>query len=37
VAAREAKAKAIREERALAKSNRSLEKNDNIDHQMKKA
>jgi hypothetical protein len=37
VAAREAKAKAIGEERALAKSDRPVEKNGNIDHQMKKA
>ncbi len=37
VEAREAKAKAIGEERALAKSHRPVEKNDNIDHQMKKA
>jgi hypothetical protein len=37
VAAREAKAKAIGEERALAKSDRPLEKNGDIDHQMKKA
>ncbi len=37
VAVREAKAKGIGEERALAKSNRPVEKNGNIDHQMKKA
>ncbi len=37
VAARETKAKAIGNKRALAKSNRPLEKNGNIDHQMKKA
>jgi hypothetical protein len=37
VAAREAKAKAIGKERALAKSDRPVEKNGNIDHQMKKA
>ncbi len=37
VAAREAKAKAIGEERALAKSDRPVEKNGDIKHQMKKA
>ncbi len=37
VAAREAKVKAIGEERALTKSNRPVEKNGDIDHQMKKA
>jgi hypothetical protein len=37
VVAREAKVKAIGEERALAKSERPVEKNGNIDHQMKKA
>jgi hypothetical protein len=37
VAAREAKAKAIGEERALAKSDMPVEKNGDIDHQMKKA
>jgi hypothetical protein len=37
VAAREAKVKAIGEERVLAKSDRPVEKNGNIDHQMKKA
>jgi hypothetical protein len=37
VAVREAKAKAIGEERALAKSDRPVEKNGDIDHQMKKA
>jgi hypothetical protein len=36
VAAREAKAKAIGDERALAKRERAVEKYDDIDHQMKK-
>jgi hypothetical protein len=37
VAAREAKAKTLGEERALAKGDRIVDKYGNIDHQMKKA